>query len=227
MRSTTRSFDSSINGNESNKNVVKNRKENDIQTKRNKIDELGTNDYDLTKQVNSLISNISNGSVGYLEANRIYATAIADGLRYHSSNYGNYVTLNQTLTKQIASEQLINSFISRPNSKDNQQNVTNLSSVERSNSHDATSVESRFSHMTTAPQFLTNNLQGIPTNESHHTSQSLLNASSNASMNTANMGSMRGMIAPPNGNDFHPSGKAHVESKFKSRFKGGKLATDR
>ena len=247
-----RSIKSSINCDQSHKIGVKIDEENSIKVNKNKID--GPE----------------------VEKNKMYASTVTDGLYHQDSNYENYVALNQSITKQIASEHLINSDIFKSSSSYQQQqlqkqqqlqllqqqhhhyihNNTSLSNVGGSYSHDAPSLDNRFSQMSTQSQFPHKLNNYIPTmrnnnNHNHNISQPLVdpfssNASSSntsssssssssimnasnyllhaASSSSSSSSSMNNdkFIAPPlYGYDFHPSGKAHVESKFKSRFKGG------
>ena len=217
-----RSIKSSMNCDQSHKNGVKIHGENSIKVNKNKID--GPE----------------------VEKSKMYISTVADGQWHQDSNYVNYVALNQSITKQIASEQLINSDIFKSSSSNYQHqqqqqqhqqdyihNDTTLSNVGGSYSHDAASLENRFSQMSALQFSQKHNIPTMKNNYNHNISQPLvdtfsLNAPSSSSssiMNASNFlqASMNDnkFIIPPFGYDFHPSGKAHVESKFKSRFKGG------
>ena len=208
-----------MNCDQSHKNGVKIHGENSIKVNKNKID--GPE----------------------VEKSKMYVSTVADGQLHQDSNYVNYVALNQSITKQIASEQLINSDIFKSSSSNHHQqqqqqdyihNDISLSNVGGSYSHDAASLENRFSQMSALQFSHKLNIPTMKNNHNHNISQPLvdtfsLNAPSSSSssiMNASNYLQASSMndnkfIIPPFGYDFHPSGKAHVESKFKSRFKGG------
>jgi hypothetical protein len=214
-----------MNCDQSHKNGVKIHGENSIKVNKNKID--GPE----------------------VEKSKMYIPPEIDGLWHQDSNYVNYVALNQSITKQIASEQLINSDIFKSLSSNQQQqqqqqqqhyihNDTSSSNVGGSYSHDAASLENRFSQMSALQFSHKFNIPTMKNNHNHNISQPSvdtfsLNASSSASSSSSSSSIMNAsnylqasmndnkFIIPPFGYDFHPSGKAHVESKFKSRFKGG------